>query len=70
MHSESPRNHNLSRATPAEERLRTGETVNLEAITASFNSERGVEIHFDGVTLGFPHSKETLTVPSDSFHLM
>ena len=70
MHSESPRNHNLSRATPAAERLRTDERANLEAITAPFNSDRGVDILFDGVTHGLPHSKDTLTVPSDIFHLM
>ena len=70
MHSESPRNHTLSGATPAAERLCTEDPANLEAITAPFNAERGVDIFLYRVTLSLQQSKDTLTVPSDSFHLM
>ena len=62
-------NHNHSIGTPAEDKLRTVESANRDAITAPFSSERGVDILFARVTLGFLHSNETQAELSISFHL-
>ena len=51
-------------------RLPTEERANLEASTAPFNSERGVEILFDGVTRGLAQSRDTSNESSSSFHLI
>ena len=63
-------NHNISTGTPAEDKLRTEQRANCDAITAPFISERGVDILFAGVTRDFLHSKDTKTELSISFHLM